>query len=150
MRKSILHITTILLICLVSAGVVSCNDSTSKYLGLAGVESQTGELSGIEEDATGQAFMYEIDDVLYGRLRPYLNKVVRAEEPGICSTEFHVMRVKDKTVILPEYLAAIMRSDLILSQTKHMMTGNTHPRMTFKIYMCLFRILLCKKKLYMN
>ena len=110
--------------------IVSCNESTSTYLGLAGVESQTGELSGVEEDAAGQAFKYEVDDVLYGRLRPYLNKVIRAEEPGVCSTEFHVMRVKDKTVILPEYLAAIMRSDLILSQTKHMMTGNTHPRIS--------------------
>ena len=110
--------------------IVSCNESKSKYLGLAGVESQTGELSGVEEDAAGQAFKYEIDDVLYGRLRPYLNKVIRAEEPGICSTEFHVMRIKDQSVILPEYLATIMRSDLILSQTKHMMTGNTHPRIS--------------------
>lgn len=110
--------------------IVSCNESSLKYLGLAGVESQTGELSGVEEDAAGQAFKYEIDDVLYGRLRPYLNKVIRAEEPGICSTEFHVMRVKDQTTILPEYLAAIMRSNLILSQTKHMMTGNTHPRIS--------------------
>ena len=110
--------------------IVSCNDSTSKYLGLAGVESQTGEMSGVEEDAAGQAFKYEIDDVLYGRLRPYLNKVIRAEESGICSTEYHVMRVKNQSVILPEYLAAILRSDLILSQTKHMMTGNTHPRIS--------------------
>ena len=67
---------------------------------------------------------------MYGRLRPYLNKVLLAEETGICSTEFYVMRVKDKSIILPEYLAAIMRSDLILSQTKHMMTGNTHPRIS--------------------
>lgn len=110
--------------------VVSCDNSSQKYLGLAGVESQTGELSGIEEGASGQAFVYETGDVLYGRLRPYLNKVLLAENSGICSTEFHVMRVKDRSVILPEYLSAIMRSDLILSQTKHMMTGNTHPRIT--------------------
>jgi len=29
---------------------------------------------------------------------------------------------------LPDYLAAVMRSQLILRQTRHMMTGNTHPR----------------------
>ena len=110
--------------------IVSCCDRSQKYLGLAGVESQTGELSGVDEEASGQAFKYEVDDVLYGRLRPYLNKVLLAEETGICSTEFYVMRVKDKSIILPEYLAAIMRSDLILSQTKHMMTGNTHPRIS--------------------
>ena len=110
--------------------IVSCSESSKKYLGLAGVESQTGELSGTDEEASGQAFSYEVDDVLYGRLRPYLNKVLLAEESGICSTEFHVMRVKDQSIVLPEYLASIMRSDLILSQTKHMITGNIHPRIS--------------------
>lgn len=104
--------------------------NNSNYLGLAGVESQTGELSGVQEDVAGQAFVYEKNDVLYGRLRPYLNKVIVAEKGGICSTEFHVMRVIDERTILPEYVADILRSDLILSQTKHMMTGNTHPRIS--------------------
>ena len=97
---------------------------------MAGVESQTGELSGVREDASGQAFVYEKDDILYGKLRPYLNKVIVAENSGICSTEFHVMKVIDTATVLPEYVAAILRSDLILSQTKHMMTGNTHPRIS--------------------
>lgn len=109
--------------------LVSAENSTN-YLGLAGVESQTGELSGVQEEAAGQAFIYEKGDLLYGRLRPYLNKVLLAEMNGICSTEFHVMRVIDTTTVLPEYVAAILRSDLILSQTRHMMTGNTHPRIS--------------------
>lgn len=32
--------------------------------------------------------------------------------------------------MLPDYLATMLRSSLILAQTKHMMTGNTHPRLT--------------------
>lgn len=32
--------------------------------------------------------------------------------------------------MLPEYLGAILRSRLVLAQTIHMMTGNTHPRLT--------------------
>ncbi len=110
--------------------IVSCSESSEKYLGLAGVESQTGELSGVVEEAAGQAFKYESGDILYGRLRPYLNKVLLAETSGICSTEFHVMRIKEGVNVLPGYLSAILRSDLILSQTKHMMTGNTHPRIS--------------------
>lgn len=109
--------------------LVSAENNTH-YLGLAGVESQTGELSGVKEEAAGQAFVYEKGDILYGKLRPYLNKVIVAENSGICSTEFHVMRVIDTTTVLPEYVAAILRSNLILSQTKHMMTGNTHPRIS--------------------
>lgn len=109
--------------------VNSC-DSDLKYLGLAGVESHTGELSGIDEEASGQAFYYKSGDILYGRLRPYLNKVLLAECNGICSTEFHIIRILDTTEILPEYLAVILRSEVILAQTKHMMTGNTHPRIS--------------------
>ena len=118
------------------SGVVNFNRKTvstadnSNYLGLAGVESHTGELSGVQEEASGQAFAYEQGDILYGRLRPYLNKVIVAEKSGICSTEFHVMRVIESSAVLPEYVAAILRSDLTLSQTKHMMTGNTHPRIS--------------------
>ncbi len=106
------------------------SENNASYLGLAGVESQTGELSGVQEEVAGQAFAYEKDDILYGRLRPYLNKVFLAESDGICSTEFHVMKVIDTTTVLPEYVAAILRSDLILLQTRHMMTGNTHPRIS--------------------
>jgi type I restriction enzyme, S subunit len=107
--------------------IVSANDG--QYLGLAGVQSNTGELSGAEDEATGQAFIFCVNDVLYCRLRPYLNKVWKAEYNGVCSTEFHVLRMKNNN-ILPEYLAAVMRSTLVLNQSRHMMTGNTHPRIT--------------------
>jgi len=126
------HLTVMKLSDIVSfhRDIVNSAESADVYLGLAGVQSHTGELSGVEEDATGQAFEYKAGDILYGRLRPYLNKVLLAETSGICSTEFHVMRIKDNSEVLPEYLAAILRSDLILLQTKHMMTGNTHPRIS--------------------
>jgi hypothetical protein len=102
-----------------------------QYLGLAGVQSQTGELAETsEEPGKGQAFRYEESDVLFARLRPYLNKVWRAECGGVCSTEFHVIRVKESVSdLLPDYLAAVLRSSVIVAQTKHMMTGNTHPRL---------------------
>ncbi len=126
------HLTVMKLSDIVSfhRDIVNSAESADVYLGLAGVQSHTGELSGVEEDATGQAFEYKAGDILYGRLRPYLNKVLLAETSGICSTEFHVMRIKDNSEVLPGYLAAILRSDLILLQTKHMMTGNTHPRIS--------------------
>lgn len=104
------------------------------YLGLANVQPNTGErVETTEEDGEGAVFEYAKKDVLFGRLRPYLNKVYLAESDGVCSPEFHVMRVRTGTNgrprIIPEYLAAILRSTLVLSQTRHMMTGNTHPRL---------------------
>ena len=102
---------------------------TENYLGLANVQSRTGELRDATEDAAGTCFTYQTDDVLFARLRPYLNKVYRAEMGGCCSPEFHVLRVKQPTEVLPDYLAAVLRSKLVLAQTIHMMTGNTHPRL---------------------
>lgn len=111
---------------------VQCDETDANFLGLADVESHTGEYSGEQGNASGQAYLYEKGDVLFSRLRPYLNKVLCAKAPGICSTEFCVMRICDATEILPEFLADVLRSDLILSQTKHMMTGNTHPRISLR------------------
>lgn len=103
-----------------------------RYIGLANVQGHTGELLETEdEQPDGQCFKFIDNDVLFARLRPYLNKVYRAEKSGVCSTEFHVVRVKQQESrnILPDYLAAILRSSLTLAQTRHMMTGNTHPRL---------------------
>lgn len=105
-----------------------------RYLGLANVQSNTGErVESTEEDGEGTVFEYAENDVLFARLRPYLNKVYRAESNGVCSPEFHVMRMRlgpdGKPRVIPDYLAAVLRSRLVLSQTRHMMTGNTHPRL---------------------
>lgn len=102
---------------------------SQRYIGLASVASHTGQLTDAVESAAGQCFAFEPQDVLYGRLRPYLNKVWLADFAGVCSTEFHVMRVRDRSALLPAYLAVVMRTQLIVAQTKHMMTGNTHPRL---------------------
>lgn len=100
----------------------------SRYIGLASVASGTGQLTDATETAAGQCFAFTPGDVLYGRLRPYLNKVWLATFEGVSSTEFHVMRPFDADNLRPEYLAVVMRTSLIVAQTKHMMTGNTHPR----------------------
>lgn len=100
------------------------------YLSLANVQSHTGELVPTDESVTGACSLFKRGDVLFARLRPYLNKVHAAENGGCCSPEFHVLRVKDAATLSPEYLAAILRSSLTLAQTRHMMTGNTHPRLT--------------------
>jgi len=104
-------------------------ETSENYIGLAHVQSHTGELVAVDEEASGQCFAFRPSDVLFARLRPYLNKVHRAERAGVCSTEFHVMRIRDRARLLPDYLATMLRSVLIVAQTRHMMTGNTHPRL---------------------
>jgi type I restriction enzyme, S subunit len=100
------------------------------YVGLANVERDTGELVSATEEAlpTGACVRFMKGDVLYGKLRPYLNKVHQAEREGIASPEFLVLRPKPD--VRAEYLAAILRSPIVLAQTRHMTAGNTHPRLT--------------------
>lgn len=100
------------------------------YLSLAHVQGNTGELVNADEEAAGACSQFQTGDVLFARLRPYLNKVYRAEMDGCCSPEFHVLRVNNEQELIPDYLAAILRSSLTLAQTRHMMTGNTHPRLS--------------------
>jgi len=96
-------------------------------LGLSSVESHTGEIFDPEEGAASAKRLDETD-VLYARLRPYLNKVTSARTDGLCSTEFIVLR--PGTDVLPQYLAIVLRSPLVVAQTKHLATGNTLPRVT--------------------
>ena len=48
------------------------------------------------------------NDVLYGRLRPYLNKVVYVDKEGLASTEFIVLRASGN--LRPLYLARRLRA----------------------------------------
>jgi hypothetical protein len=94
-------------------------------LGLSSVESHTGEiLPDGQGPVSGKCF--RSGDILFGRLRPYLNKVAVVTEDGICSPEFYVLRPKEG--IDAEFLALALRSPFVLGQVRHMTTGNTHPR----------------------
>ena len=107
----------------------NAKSANCRYIGMASVESHTGCLSNVTETAEGDALKFKKGDILYGKLRPYLNKVWLATFDGICSTEFHVLRIKVGNV-QNELLHNILLSNVVLKQTIHMMTGNTHPRLS--------------------
>ncbi len=75
------------------------------YIGLEHIEAQTMRLLGRARtaDMRSAATVFHKDDVLYGRMRPYLNKVWKAEFDGLCSTEFIVFEHLDR--IDPGFLA---------------------------------------------
>lgn len=65
-----------------------------QYVGLEHVEPQSGRLVSDYEpifDFSGDTVRYHKDDVLFGKLRPYLAKAYKADEVGKCSSEFFVM-----------------------------------------------------------
>jgi len=97
------------------------------YIGLENIESETGEyVPSIEKLSISSAAKFKKGDILFPKLRPYLNKVYRTQFAGCCSTEFHVFEAHD---IHPDFLTIVLRSNMTLAQTKHLMTGNTLPRL---------------------
>ncbi len=64
------------------------------YIGMENVEAHTMRLLGtvLSQEMKSAADTFSPGDVLYGRLRPYLNKVYLPEFEGLCSTEFIVFR----------------------------------------------------------
>ena len=66
------------------------------YIGLENIESKTGVLlGGIQTDYStikSNKNVFRIGDILYGKLRPNLNKVFLANIDGICSTDILVLR----------------------------------------------------------
>ena len=67
-------------------------DRNVNYIGLENVESWTGRYvkSSIQE-ADGASLKYDKENVLFGKLRPYLGKCLVTDRAGACSTEFIVM-----------------------------------------------------------
>jgi hypothetical protein len=97
------------------------------YVGLENIESNTGRyIPSSDKESLSSAFAFRKGQVLFPKLRPYLNKVFFAPFDGLCSTEFHVL---EGVTIRNEFLALFLRSNLVVKQTKHLMSGNTLPRL---------------------
>jgi type I restriction enzyme S subunit len=65
------------------------------YVGLEHIESNTGKFIGTLEpfEVKSSTFYFNENHVLYGRLRPYLNKVILPTFDGHCSTEIFPIKV---------------------------------------------------------
>lgn len=81
-----------------------------KYVGLEHIESNTGIITSCGNSGSVQSTknVFAKGDILYGRLRPYLNKVCIPDFGGICSTDILVL--KPHKFILPSFLYLCMRT----------------------------------------
>lgn len=86
------------------------------FVGLQHIESHTGRCLGHDELELlkGRKFRFQPGDVLYGYLRPYLNKVWVADRHGLCSVDQYVLRPHPE--VDADFLAHYLRSREILRQ----------------------------------
>lgn len=115
-------------------------DKEFNYLGLENIVPVTGEVISFKpkkgEEIKSASKIFALNDILYGKLRPNLNKVYLANETnllseGICSSEFHVL-IPDANKVLPNYLRSILSSKYIQNYVHYMQTGSALPRLSLK------------------
>jgi 23S rRNA G2445 N2-methylase RlmL len=125
-------------------------DELCRFIGLANIEARTGEYDVSEirgERIMSAVHVFRGGDIIFPRLRPELRKIVIIadnEEEGFVSSECVVLRGTDRLSGEPdlanvkfgageldsEYLAFILRSDVIFGQLVYQITGLGRPRIT--------------------
>src|SRR5438552_1642835 len=89
------------------------------FIGMENIEAHTTRLleTGLSSAMKSHAVHFWPGDVLYGRLRPYLNKVHCAEFEGLCSAEFIVFPASDH--LNSGYLQYLLNSAGFVSFASH-------------------------------
>jgi len=70
-------------------------------------------------------------DILYGKLRPYLDKAAIADFEGICSTDLLVLTTKNNKAIA-EFLIYLIHSNQFIQNSISATSGTNHPRTSWK------------------
>ncbi len=104
----------------------------ARYVGLEHIDS--GEIRirrfGKASDTRSAKAIFHAGDILYGKLRPYLDKAALAEWDGVCSTDILVListEAVDRT-----FAAYLMHTDFVLHHAIATTTGVNHPRTSWK------------------
>ena len=106
---------------------VNAKESELRYLGLENIESFTGKLiNSVELESEGVGHEFQKNDVLFGKLRPYLAKVYLAEERGLSSTEALIFRASEK--IHPKFLSYYCLSQDFINEVNGTTFGSKMPR----------------------
>lgn len=83
---------------------------------------------GLSNETVALKVRFEKGDLLYGKLRPYLNKVFISDISGVGSTEFIVLKQNEFT----NWIYLNFQLKRFLDYTKSMTAGTQHPRASWK------------------
>lgn len=117
----------------------SADDAFIQYTGLANISSYNGKVEQVltpADSIKSAVKRYELGDIVFARMRPNLRKVALMSfiNGGYVSPECSVFTVKkDKQghdLIDREYLAVVLRSDIVFSQLLYKVTGVGRPRLS--------------------
>lgn len=100
-----------------------------RFVGLQHIESHTGRRTGFDPltSMKGRKFRFRPGDLVYGYLRPYLNKVWVADCDGLCSVDQYVLRARDG--VNAELLAYALRGRAVLAAAVELTHSLQLPRL---------------------
>ncbi len=100
----------------------------SPYIGLEHIAASKLSLSGLGDatDVTSVKSRFRTGDILFGKLRPYFRKVIRARFDGVCSTDIWVVRPNEGTDA--GFLFYWMASDDFVNTSMRGSEGTKMPR----------------------
>ena len=84
-----------------------------------------------ERPSSSNKYSFDRGSVLYSKLRPYLNKVIVAEEPGCCTTE--IIPIRLFAGVSPYYLQNLLMSPLFVEEINNEAYGVKMPRADTKL-----------------
>lgn len=93
---------------------------------LENIEGWTGQYLDTDSEYEGQGIAFQKDDVLFGKLRPYLAKVYLAPQNGEALGDFWVLRPNQEVV--PEYLHNLLLSKGVVDIINSSTYGTKMPR----------------------
>ena len=115
------------------AEIVKCQVSPGEmtdepYIGLEHIGQGSLNLIGVgnASQVVSNKFRFNQNDVLYGKLRPYFRKVIRAPCDGVCSTDIWVLRAKEGISSL--YLFYLVADPLFTELANRSSEGTKMPR----------------------
>lgn len=98
------------------------------YVGLEHIVSGrfVRQEEGRAADAHSAKHVFQPGDVLYGKLRPYLDKAVLSSDEGLCTTELLVLRPKEG--IDPRFVVGVVHTPSFVQHAVAGTSGVQHPR----------------------
>lgn len=107
----------------------SKKDDNESDIELDSLESDTGRLIHLynSTEFSSQKNRFKKGDVLYSKLRPYLNKYYFADFDGVCSSEIWVLNSKDKSILKNKFLYSFIQTNKFSSMANKS-AGSKMPR----------------------
>lgn len=98
-------------------------------IALENIESWSGRFIPTETEFQGEGVAFEKDDILFGKLRPYLAKVILVTNSGEAVGDFHVMRPNQ--IISPKFAQYLLLNKSFIDIVDGSTFGSKMPRVSW-------------------